>query len=229
MRSRWPIGVGLVAFVLVTFGRQLAHAIPSVISRMDSLGPWAPVLFILGYAVAAVVLIPGSFITLAAGAVFGVWRGTLLVLVGATLGASAAFLISRYVARDLVARRLAGRTTIAAIDVALESDGLWITFLLRLSPLVPFGLLNYALGLTRVKFRDFLLASVGMIPGTLLYTYSGYLAGDLAAVAARGTPVHGPWHTALLVIGLIATLAVTILVTRKAREALAVATARPTS
>src|SRR6185369_16922747 len=134
--------------------------------------------------------------------------GTVYVFAAATLGASAAFLVARHLARDAVERRLAGNARFAALDRAIGAEGRKIVFLLRLSPVFPFTLLNYALGLTNVRFADYLLACVGMIPGTLLYVYSGKLAGDVA-VLASGTPVDkGPGYYALLTVGLIATVVV---------------------
>src|SRR5439155_1410723 len=101
----------------------------------------------------------------------------------ATLGASAAFLVGRYLARAAVERRIAANPRFAAIDRAVGAEGRKIVFLLRLSPVFPFNLLNYALGLTRVRFADFFLASVGMLPGTVLYVYSGKLIGDVTGLA----------------------------------------------
>jgi uncharacterized membrane protein YdjX (TVP38/TMEM64 family) len=168
-----------------------------------------------------VAFVPASLLTLAAGAVFGVARGTLLVAAGATLGASAAFLLARYAARDAVARRLADRPRFAALDRAVGAEGRKLVFLLRLSPVFPFGLLNYALGLTRVRFVDYLIASVGMLPGTLLYVYSGKVAGDVATLAAGAAPPRGTAHYVVLGLGLVATALVTMRVTRLARRALA--------
>jgi uncharacterized membrane protein YdjX (TVP38/TMEM64 family) len=178
------------------------------------------VVFVAGYAVAAVAFVPGSLLTLAAGAVFGLLRGTLYVFVGATLGAAAAFLVARHLARRVVERRLRDDPRLQAIDRAVARQGRKIVFLLRLSPLFPFNLLNYALGLTQVRFADYLVASIGMLPGTLLYVYYGKVLGDVAALAAGRTVEKGAADYALLALGLLATLAVTTLVTRVARRAL---------
>jgi uncharacterized membrane protein YdjX (TVP38/TMEM64 family) len=177
-------------------------------------------IFVVAYASAVVAFVPASVLTLAAGAVYGTAVGVPLVLAGATLGAAAAFLVSRYVARGWVERRLAGVPRFAAIDEAVGSGGFTLVFLLRLSPVVPFTLLNYALGATRVRFRDYVLASVGMLPGSLLYVYSGALAREVASLpAGTGTaPDTARW--ALLGLGLAATAAATVLVTRAARRAL---------
>jgi uncharacterized membrane protein YdjX (TVP38/TMEM64 family) len=209
---------------LVLLGRSVGEAIPRFSEWVESLGLWGPAVFIAGYAVAVVGFVPASLLTLAAGAIFGVGWGTLYVFVAATVGSSAAFLVSRYVARGAVEEKLAGNTRFDAVDRAVGEQGRKIVFLLRLSPVFPFNLLNYALGLTRVGFGDYVIASLGMLPGTLLYVYSGKIAGDVAAVAAGAGPERGTAETVLLVVGLLATAGVTFLVTRIARRALAEAT-----
>ena len=210
--------------LLLVAGRRAATLVPAFAAWVDGLGIWGPVVFVAGYALATVAFVPGSLLTLAAGAIFGLGKGTALVLVAATLGASAAFLISRYLARGLVERRLAGNQRFAAIDRAVGAEGRKIVLLLRLSPLFPFNLLNYALGLTHVRFADYLVASIGMLPGTLLYVYSGKVAGDVARLAA-GAPIrHGAAYYAVAGLGLVATLVVTMLVARTARRALREAT-----
>ncbi len=179
-----------------------------------------PVVFIVGYAVAAVAFVPGSLLTLAAGAIFGLSTGSLYVFIAAVLGSSAAFLVSRHLARAVIEQRLAGNARFVAIDRAVSAQGRKIVFLLRLSPVFPFNLLNYALGLTKVRFVDYLIASVGMIPGTLLYVYYGKLAGDVAALAGGVVVEKGAAYYVVLVLGLAATVLVTALVTRTARRAL---------
>lgn len=197
---------------------------PPFAAWVHGLGVWGPVVFILGYAVAIVALIPAAVLTLAGGAIFGIVPGTLYVFVAAVLGSAGAFLVSRYVARGVIEKRLAGNPRFAAIDRAIGAQGLKIVFLLRLSPAFPFTLLNYALGLTQVRFSDYLLASVGMIPGTLLYVYYGKVAGDVAALSAGQAAAKGPGDYAILILGLSATIAVTMVVTRIARRALSEAT-----
>jgi uncharacterized membrane protein YdjX (TVP38/TMEM64 family) len=214
--------VGLA--VLAIAGRSAIESIPRFVDWVSGKGTAGALLFVLGYIAAAVAFVPGSLLTMAAGAIFGLVRGTALVFVAATLGASAAFLVSRYLARPLVERRLAGNDRFAAIDRAVGQEGRKIVFLLRLSPVFPFNLLNYALGLTKVRFRDYVLASAGMLPATLLYVYYGKIFGDVARVAS-GTPIpRGPEYYVLLGLGLVATIVVTALVTRTARRALRDAT-----
>jgi uncharacterized membrane protein YdjX (TVP38/TMEM64 family) len=215
------IAIGIVALaLLIVLARQVGAYVPRFAEWVNGLGFWGPIVFILGYAVAVVAFVPASILTLAAGAIFGLWLGMLYVFIAAVLGSAAAFLIARYLARGAIERRLAGNPRFAAIDRAVGAQGRRIVFLLRLSPAFPFVLLNYALGLTRVHFVDYLVASVGMLPGTFLYVYYGKLAGDVAALAG-GTPVErGAGYYAVLVLGLVATVLVTLVVTRTARRAL---------
>lgn len=217
--------IALAALVLLVWlGREAGGYVPRFAEWVDGLGPWGPVVFVAGYAVAVVAFVPGSLLTLAAGAIFGLLEGTILVLIGATLGSTAAFVLSRTVARDAVARRVAGDRRFTAIDRAIERQGRRIVFLLRLSPIFPFSVLNYALGLTRVRLGDYVVASIGMLPGTLLYVYSGKVAGELATLAGDSPVSHGPGYYAVIVLGFAATVLVTVLVTRVARRALKEAT-----
>lgn len=222
LRQLALLGLGLLALVLL--GRELGAALPRFAAWVEGLGFWGPAVFVAGYALAVVAFAPGSLLTLAAGAIFGLVWGTAYVLVAATLGACAAFLVSRHLARTLVERRLEGNPRFAAIDRAVAEQGCRIVFLLRLSPVFPFNLLNYALGLTSVRFGDYAVACAGMLPGTLLYVYYGKLAGDVAALAGGATVAGGAGYWAVLILGLVATLTVTTLVTRIARRALREAT-----
>jgi uncharacterized membrane protein YdjX (TVP38/TMEM64 family) len=150
---------------------------------------------------------------------FGLVRGAALVFLAATLGATAAFLVARYVARGYVERRI-GTGSLAAVDRALARKGLRLVFLLRLTPVVPYSLLNYSLGLTGVSLRDFVLGSAGMLPGTILYVYYGKVAGEVAALAGGQAVPRDATYWASIAVGLVATIAVTVMVTRTARRAL---------
>ena len=227
-RKPLPIGrilFGLVAVVaLVALGRTFGVFLDRFVEWVDGLGPLGPIVFILGYIGSTVAFIPGSVLTLAAGAIFGLGEGVLYVMTGATLGSSVAFLLARYVAREAVEQRIAGNARFAAVDRAVGREGWKIVVLLRLSPVFPYNLLNYGLGLTKVRFRDYVLASIGMLPGSFLYTYSGFLVGDVIRLAGDAGPERGPLYYAVVVIGLLATIAVTAVVTKTARQAIAEAT-----
>ena len=225
--ERLPIGrilagiAGLAA--LIALGRVAGGHLPAVARWVDGLGAWGPLAFVVLYALAVVAFVPAAPLTLAAGAIFGLAKGVVYVFVAATLGSALAVLVARYAARAAVERRLAANR-FAAIDRAVAAEGRKIVFLLRLSPVFPFTLLNYVLGLTRVGFADYMLGAFGMIPGTILYVYYGTLAGNVLALAG-GAPVEkGAGYWTVLAIGLVATIAVTTVVTRIARRALREAT-----
>lgn len=207
--------------VLLMLGRKAGAHLPALVAGIQDMGIWAPVAFVALYAVATVAFIPGSLLTLLAGAVFGLARGTLYVFVGAVAGSIGAFLVSRYLARRVIETKLAGNARFTSIDRAVGENGLRIVALLRLTPVIPFNLLNYALGLTRVRLADYALASFAMLPGTFLYVYYGKVAGDVAAIAGGVEVPHGPEYWITLGVGLAATIAVTVIVTRIARKALA--------
>jgi uncharacterized membrane protein YdjX (TVP38/TMEM64 family) len=192
----------------------------SALQWIDDLGFWGPFAFIVLYVVATVGFLPGSIVTLGAGVVFGVVEGSLYVFIGAMLGATAAFIVGRYIARDWVAGKIAGNQRFKAIDDAIGREGRKIIFLIRLSPAFPFNLLNYALGLTRVSLKDYVLGTTGIIPGTIMYVYLGSLAGSLAMIGAGETPSNLWIQWTIRIVGFIATVAVTVYVTRIARKAL---------
>ena len=220
---RWPALLLVVALlvVLVLAGRRLGTILGETSGQLDQLGPWAPAAYVAAHAMATMLLLPASVLTVAGGALFGLLRGTLLTLAGATLGASVAFLVSRHLARRLMEPRLARNPRFAAIDQAVLRDGLKIVFLLRLAPVLPAGLLNYTLGLTRVRFRDYLLACIGMAPGALLYTYCGKVVGDVLMAAAGAREPHDVAYWSVLALGFFATAVASVVVTRTARRALA--------
>lgn len=221
----WKVAIGIVALLaFVALGRLAGGYIQPFAGWVDGLGFWGPLAFVVAYAAAVVAFVPASLLTLAAGAIFGVVQGVLYVFVAATIGAGLSFLVARYVARAAVERRLAGNEKIGAIDRAVAAEGRKIVFLLRLVPIIPFNALNYGLGLTRVSFTDYLVGSFGMIPGTLLYVYSGKVAGDVAELASGANVAQGVGYYAFLGLGLVAAIAATIVVTRIARRALDEAT-----
>jgi uncharacterized membrane protein YdjX (TVP38/TMEM64 family) len=172
------------------------------------------------YVVATVLLLPGSILTVGAGAVFGLVKGAVTCSIAATLGATAAFLVGRYLAREAVARKLEAYPRFRAIDEAVAREGWKIVGLTRLSPVFPFNVLNYAFGITRVSLGHYVVASwIGMMPATVTYVYLGSLAGDLATLG-QGRHARTPADWVLFAVGLLATAGVTAYVTRLARGAL---------
>jgi uncharacterized membrane protein YdjX (TVP38/TMEM64 family) len=218
--SRWKWLFYLAVVIAVVAVARYFHAqdlLKEALDWVGRLGPWGPVIFIAIYIVATVLFIPGSVLTLGAGAIFGVGLGSVCVSIAATLGATCAFIVGRYFARNTIARKIEGNARFSAIDKAVAAQGWKIVFLTRLSPVFPFTLLNYAFGLTRVKLGHYMLASwIGMMPGTVMYVYLGSLAHVSAGQRRRTT---GEWI--LYGIGLLATVVVTVFVTRIARAALA--------
>jgi len=214
-----------------------------------SLGGLAVLVLGAAYLPASILMLPASVLTLGTGFVLGLGWGFVAVSIGSTLGSALAFLLGRTAGRSAVEAKMQSNPRFAAISKAIRARGFWIVFLLRLSPLFPFNLLNYALGVTELKFRDYLLASwLGMMPGTFLYVYLGTAMGSLAELVS-GAPLVASAGSAgekaltatqplvasgdsgqlasrlLLFVGLLATLGVTIYVTKLARKALAEAVA----
>ncbi len=196
-------------------GGGIQGTLQNALNWIEGLGAIAPIVFIIMYIIITVSFLPASVVTLGAGAVFGIVKGTIFVFIGAMLGATAAFLIGRYLARDWVSSKVSGNRIFKAIYDAIEKEGRKIIFLVRLSPAFPFNLLNYALGLTNVSLTDYVLGTVGILPGTILYVYLGGIVGSAAAGRERTT---AEW--AFLIVGLIATFAVVFIVTKVARKSL---------
>ncbi len=189
-------------------------------AKVESLGVWGPATFAAVYVLAAVLFVPGSALTLAAGAVFGLATGLVVVSLASTTAAALSFVIGRYLARDTVRQWAARNPRFAAVDRAIGQKGWKIIALLRLSPAMPFSLGNYLFGVTSIAFWPYVLTSwLAMLPGTLMYVYLGYAGRAGLSAAAGGDSSRSAGQWALLVVGLIATVAVTIYVTRIARKA----------
>jgi len=187
-----------------------------------NLGPLGAVILGLTYIVAVVFFFPASILTLGAGFAFGVVWGTVTVSIASTLSSSLAFILGRTLLRESIEKKVRGNPKFAAVDEAVEENGFKIVALTRLSPAFPFTLLNYMYGLTKVKLRDYFFASwIGMFPGTVMYVYLGSVAQNLTSVAAGNIESGNGGQKALLYLGLAATIAVTVVITKVARKALA--------
>ncbi len=216
-RKLYVAGVLILAVFIGSFFLPVGEWVNALTGWIDGLGFWGPVVYILFYVVATVFFLPGSALTSAAGLLFGLGWGSLWAVIGSNLGANLAFLIGRYFARNAVKKRIDGNEKFNAIDEAVGREGWKIVGLTRMSPVFPFTLLNYAYGLTQVKWVHFALASlIGMAPGTVLYVYFGSL-GKLAAEAGETSTAK----IVLMIAGLLATVLVTVLVTKAAKKALA--------
>lgn len=190
----------------------------SALAWTAAAGPVGQAAFVGLYVLACVAFLPGSVLTLGAGAAFGLWKGFVLVSIGSTVGAWASFLVGRYLLRDWISRRLEKVPAFAAVAAAVGQEGWKVVLLTRLSPVLPFNLLNYGYGLTTVGLGEYTLASwIGMMPGTFLYVYLGAAAGE---AARGGSRVRTPAEWALYAGGLAATAVAAWLVGRTAKRAL---------
>ena len=219
-RWKWLAAIALLAAVLmaspfVPFGEWIGR----FTTWIEGQGAWGMVLFAGGYVIATLLFFPGSLMSIASGVAFGVVWGTLIALTSATVGASLAFLIGRYLARDLFQQWAADYETFQALDAAIAQNDWKVIGLLRLSPLVPFNLSNYFFGLTGARFWAYAVSSfVGMLPGAVLYVYLGHVG---KATLTEGRSTRSPQEIALLVLGLVATIAVAWYLTRLANQELA--------
>ena len=199
------------------------HFVPYLLHWMQEIqtaGWMGYLVFIALYAVCCVFFIPASFLTFAAGAVWGFWGGTALVLIGNGLGSLFCLLITRYLFRGMAAKLFQRHKKIKAVADAVEHDGWKMVFLTRLSPAMPFSLINYALGLTRLSVWHFLAATeVGSIPAIAVYVYLGTVMGNLAKIRAD---LHhrGAWYWALQGVGLFMAIVVTVYITHVAAKSL---------
>jgi uncharacterized membrane protein YdjX (TVP38/TMEM64 family) len=225
------IALLLAVIVAVAVGWPLGSGIAGVATWASGHRPAAGALFVAAYVLAAVLVVPGSILTLAAGYLFGLPLGVALTSLGSVLGAAAAFVVGRFVARDWVAQRVVRWPRFHALDAALHHDGFAIVLLARLSPLIPYNLLNYGLSVTAARFPDYVLATwIGMLPATVLYVYAGSLTKDLATLTSASRAPSWAAHS-LLALGFAATVALTVLITRRAtrilRERLAAESGAP--
>jgi uncharacterized membrane protein YdjX (TVP38/TMEM64 family) len=208
--------IGVVAAIVFLPFRDWFARFEDYIGSLGSLGPIA---MALAYVVTTVLFIPGSAITIGAGTLFGLKTGFLVVLVGANLGALCAFLLARTLLRGKVTKWAEGNAKFRSLDRAIGSQGFKMVFLSRLSPAFPFNMLNYLLGLTAVRTGTYVVANLlGMLPGILLYVYIGVAARDALAGQTDGSTDF--YQQILKYVGLLATAAVVVIVTRVARKAL---------
>lgn len=215
--------VGILAALVWGLARSgdVRQAIAAGLETVEGWGPWGLVAVAAAYVPASLLFLPGSLLTLGAGFVFGVAPTVIAVSLGSTMGATAAMLAGRTLLRPWLETRLAQSPRLAALDRAVQRDGAKLVLLVRLSPIIPYNLLNYMLGLTKVRLGDFIWASwLGMLPGTVMYAYLGSAAHGLADLAAGEVP---PSRAAqgLFAFGLLATVALTVVLGRMAKRSLA--------
>lgn len=226
---KWRIGIVLllivVAALAVTFGVDVSAQMGRFVELLQTQGDVGLVWLSLSYIPASLFCFPASLLTLAGGFTFGVAKTVFAVSLGSTVGATLAFLAGRTLLREFIEHRVAGDIRFRALDAAVAEQGFKIVMLTRFSPVLPFGLLNYAFGLTKVRLRDFVLASwLGMFPGTVLYVSIGSAAKSLTDIVG-GRPEGGIAQKVFFAIGLLATVVVTVMISRIAKKALLDATA----
>ncbi|MEG4917379.1 MULTISPECIES: TVP38/TMEM64 family protein [unclassified Microcoleus] len=219
----FSIALLLALLIVATRSAYVQDVLRTLLMRIEDLGWWGPVAFVATYNLATVLFVPGSVLTLGGGAIFGLWWGSVYVFAASTLGAVFAFAIGRYLCRDRVVKYMESHPKFKALDRAVSQQGLKIVFLTRLCPLFPFNLLNYALGITQVSLKHYVLGSFGMIPGTIMYVYSGSLVGEVAAIGTAtvyASPQDSAVKGLINIISFLATVAVTVFITRIASKAL---------
>ncbi len=182
--------------------------------------PIGTFLFVPLYAIWVILLLPGGWASMLAGALYGIWLGSLLVFLGAFAGAEIAFLLGRTLLRKWTQRRLADFPKLQIVQKAVSREGLKLILLTRLSPVFPFSFLNFVFGLSDVSFRDYTIGLIGILPGTILFCGLGALAGDMARFREVLNEKTDMTTFAFRLVGLLATLAVVWLVSRVARRAL---------
>ncbi|MDQ6914105.1 MAG: TVP38/TMEM64 family protein [Verrucomicrobiota bacterium] len=223
--SSWPwkwiaLALAVMALIVAVKFLPVADWLNDFNQWIKGFGTWGVILYVGLYALATVFFLPGWILTVGAGVAFGLLWGTVAALCGATIGATLAFLIARYAARSAVSKRFARNKKFTALDQAIGDQGWKMIGLLRLSPLIPFNLSNYLYGLTAIRLLPYIVASFfGMLPGTLLYVYLGTI-GKIGIDAASARSAKSPLEYWSLALGLLATLIVTIFLTRLAQRAL---------
>ncbi|MEG4057336.1 MULTISPECIES: TVP38/TMEM64 family protein [unclassified Microcoleus] len=219
----FSIAILLALLIVATRSAYVQDVLRTLLMRIEELGWWGPVAFVATYNLATVLFVPGSVLTLGGGAIFGLWWGSVYVFAASILGAVFAFAIGRYLCRDRVVKYMESHPKFKALDRAVSQQGLKIVFLTRLCPLFPFNLLNYALGITQVSLKDYVLGSFGMIPGTIMYVYSGSLVGEVAAIGTEtvyASPQDAAIKWLINTISFLAIVAVTVFITSIASKAL---------
>jgi uncharacterized membrane protein YdjX (TVP38/TMEM64 family) len=219
----WLLVFLVAALAIALHGFNWQALLQPCLQQFNALVVQNPLMFILFFNIATLLCIPASLLALKAGYVFGLGWGTIYVLVAAILGAILAFWVGRYLAHHWVRQKVQENLRFQAIAQAVAKEGWKIVLLTRLSPLFPFNLTNYALGLTQISLKNYVLGSLGILPGTILYTYMGSLTSDLTMVNLSASPSHfslGIAQWGMRLVGLAATLLITLYVSRVAKKAL---------
>ena len=214
-----PAGLALIASIYLFFHPQWIAQLAGYWKELGPRGLW---MYGALYVGATVFLVPCSPFILAAGFLFGVVKGSILMSAASTASATISFLFARFVARDWAARKLARFKVLAAFDQALQQNGFKVVVLMWLQPVfIPFVYLNLGLGVTQVRLRDFILGTwVGMLPGIILYVYVGSLVRDVSELSLMKLSKLGQTHSLMLWLGFVATVLLVTLLTRLAKQSL---------
>jgi uncharacterized membrane protein YdjX (TVP38/TMEM64 family) len=208
----------LLLLCVAWLGRYFGHHLPALERWIASHGALGFVVFIVAVVVCPSLFVPDTVFAVLAGILFGVFWGTLVVVVASLLTATVDFAISRQFLREKVRRWLSANPRLAAIEQAVKREGLRFLFLLRLTPIHPVTV-SYVLGATNTPVSTFLAASLGLIPGLFVEVYFGYVAKHVAKVSGKVSE-HSTLHTVLTIAGLVLSIALLVYVTRLARRAL---------
>jgi len=213
---RVALGIAFAVTMTATWTMVGPKLVPVLNRSLSVFGPFVPVAFIVLGALAIAVCAPASLLYITGGMMFGLWQGLLLCSAAAVLGSTLAFLIARSVFGERVGRMFARSARLDRFEHALSNHGLWLITLLRLSVLAPIGPVSYALGVMRISLRTFWLAMPAVVPSVLVYVYAGHIARGL--MNGRGT--REAWEWAVLALGFVATVLVTVWIGRAAQRAL---------
>ncbi len=217
----FPIAKVAIGLTLLVAAIVLIKMLPTdewlaaVQNYVQGLGVTGWVVYALVYAVCCVFFVPATILTLGAGVIFGIGKGGVIVVFGATLGATLSFLLARTVLRERVETMTSGNAKFRALDKAIEREGAKIVFLIRLAPIFPFTYINYAFGLTGVRTLPYTLATFfGIMPGTFAFVYLGFSGAQAAAGAADQT------RLIINVVGAVLAVVATVFVARVATKAI---------
>jgi len=222
--KRLIIGVVVLSALVWALRNLKIPDCSTIQTYLDSWGVWAPVLFIVLYIIATIAFIPGLLVTMMSGLAFGPWWGTLIVSIGSTIGATLAFIIARYVARESIEGFLSKQAWFGKFKNSIEENGFNFVLFVRLVPLFPFNGLNYACGLVPLKMKDYILGSIlGMLPGTFAYVYLGATGCQLIDSVIQGKTSFSQFppevrNSLLIAILLLAFLSVLPILLKKLRK-----------
>jgi uncharacterized membrane protein YdjX (TVP38/TMEM64 family) len=228
-RLKFILLIGCVAIAIIAASQwDLAGSVQGACGWVKDFGVFAPLVFVALFNVGTFLFVPGSVLALKGGVLFGLIWGGIYVLIAAILGATLTYGLGRYCCRDWAYRQLQAypqfRQKLQFLDAAIAREGWKIVLLTRLSPIFPFNLTSYAFGLTQISLKDYLLGSLGILPGAVMYTYIGTVVGELAMPQVPQQLAHAELqmlHWGFRLVGVAATIGITVYLAQISRHALA--------